>query len=153
VKLLKNGRKGSVLQDALLGASTVGWSNNSERMRQELFEVFSKRGRGRPAGSRNPTRDAELYEEYRVRLMTVNSDAEREALPRVLANELHQTRRGYFGNSAAAIEKKLRRILEDQRDPRARLAAAKDQLEAARRRPLAEPWRGTKRKAVGTNTK
>jgi hypothetical protein len=118
---------------------------------RRLFEALSKRRRGRPAGSRNPTRDAELYEEYRVRLMRVNSEAEREALPRVLANELYENRRGYFGHSAAAIEKKLRRILEGH--SRAPLAAAKDQLEAARRRPLAEPWRGTKRKAVGTDTK
>jgi hypothetical protein len=113
-----------------------------EEEARSLFETFLKRTRGQPSGSRNPIRDGELYEEYLANLGKVTSDPEREALPRVLAEEMSRTRGSYFGNSAVAIEKKLRRILKKQQDPRWRLKAAKDQLEVLRRRPLGEPWGG-----------
>jgi hypothetical protein len=55
----------------------------------------------------------------------------------------YEERGRYFGNSAGAIEKKLRRLIEQQREPRRRIEVAKKALEAARRRDLMEPWPGT----------
>ena len=110
-----------------------------EETAARLFEYFSKRGKGRPSGSANPARDGELWTTYQARLK-MTREVDQAALPRILAASLHEERGRYFGNSAAAIEKRLRRLMNQQEDRRGRLKAGKEALEAARRRPLTEGW-------------
>jgi hypothetical protein len=109
----------------------------------KLFECFSKGVKGRPSGSADPVRDGELWTAYQA-FLKLTREEDQAALPRLLAQSLYEERGRYFGNSAAAIEKRLRRLMKQQQDRRGRIKAAKKGLEAARRRPLTEPWPGTK---------
>lgn len=121
--------------------------NLGEDAAAKLFECFSKGVKGRPSGSADPVRDGELWTAYQA-FLKLTRDDDKAALPRLLAQSLYKERGGYFGNSAAAIEKRLRRLITQQQDQGGRLKAAKKSLEAARRRPLTEPWPGTKPVAV-----
>jgi hypothetical protein len=121
--------------------------NLGEDAAARLFKCFSKGVKGRPSGSADPTRDGELWAAYQA-FLKLTREEDQGALPRLLADSLYEERGRYFGNSAAAIEKRLRRLIKQQQDRRGRIKAAKKGVEAARRRPLTEPWPGTKSEAV-----
>ena len=109
-------------------AFTVESSNIlGEETAARLFEYFSKRGEGRPGGSANPARDGELWTTYQARLK-MTREVDQAALPRILAASLHEERGRYFGNSAAAIEKRLRRLMNQQEK------TGEDALKRARKR-------------------
>lgn len=121
--------------------------NLGEDAAAKLFECVSKGVKGRPSGSADPVRDGELWTAYQASLKLTREE-DQAALARLLAESLYEERGRYFGNSAAAIEKRLRRLIKQQQDRRGRIKAAKKSLEAARRRPLTKPWPGTKSVAM-----
>ena len=106
----------------------------------KLVASFGRRWEGRQRGSTNLARDGELLARYRACLGKAASKAERATLPRKVAEEMYHAHGARFGSSADAIEKRLRRLLSQ--GPRERAINAKHALEAARRRPLTEPWPG-----------
>jgi hypothetical protein len=104
----------------------------------KLMASFGRRREGREPGSTNPRRDRELLAYYWASFEKAGSEAERAALPRKVAEEVFQAHGVRLGNSADAIEKRLRRLLS--KGSRERAIDAKRVLEVARRRPLTEPW-------------
>jgi len=106
----------------------------------KLFANFGRRREGRQRGSTNPERDGELLARHAHLVEQATSEAERAAAPRKAAEAVYRDHGARFGNSADALEKRLRRLLGQ--GPRERATDAKRALEAARRRPLTEPWPG-----------
>src|SRR5208282_6078520 len=91
--------------------------------------------RGRKRGSMDKRRDDELLARYDAAASELTSETDRKSLHRRLAMTLHDESRKSgsprrFGNSAVAIEKHIRRLL----DRRSRL----ENLEKARARRLRE---------------
>jgi hypothetical protein len=108
---------------------------------RELFRGFAARRRGRERGPTDTRRDGELLARVDACLKEATSEAERDALPRLLSEALHKESGDYFGNSPSAIEKHIRGLLK--LDRRGGLKAAQKAIEASRRRPLSDPWPGT----------
>jgi hypothetical protein len=106
----------------------------------KLFANFGRRREGRQRGSTNPERDGELLARHAHLVQQATSAAGRAAAPRKAAEAVYRDRGARFGNSADALEKRLRRLLSQ--GPGERATDAKRALEAARRRPLTEPWPG-----------
>ena len=105
---------------------------------RELFRGFAARRRGRERGPTDTERDGELLARVDACLKEATSEAERDALPRLLSEALHKESGGCFGNSPSAIEKHIRGLLK--LDRRGGLKAAQKAIEASRRRPLSDPW-------------
>jgi hypothetical protein len=85
-----------------------------EEETKKLFEGFWKRREGRRRGSTNPEKDRALLEEYNDRLALTRCAAERERLFREIGELARDRFPGVFGNSAPAIEKHLRRLVDSQ---------------------------------------
>jgi hypothetical protein len=87
---------------------------------RRLFKAIATRDpvrRGRKRGSTDPLRDDELMSRYDVAASEAADEAERSSLPGRLAvmlydESLKSDAADRFGNSAQAIEKHLRRLLD-----------------------------------------
>jgi hypothetical protein len=80
-----------------------------------LFASFGKKPVGRPRKQPFDGRDWWLYKRYCVAIAYFSSGPDptipKESLPRHLAEAVYKARGCAFGSSAAAIEKRLRRLL------------------------------------------
>jgi hypothetical protein len=79
---------------------------------KKLFAAVTKRARGRPKGPSAPNRDRLLLKEYDAE--TARHPQQKVKL-RALAGRLYERHKAKLGNSPAAIEKHLRKLVDSRK--------------------------------------
>jgi hypothetical protein len=86
-----------------------------EAKARELFREVTKRKRGKPRGTTNAARDAELVIWYDEFVLLYPSIKQRQRAPHLIGDWLAKMRPKKYGPSAGAIETRLRRCLRSRR--------------------------------------